>query len=59
MKEVECGMGVSSMHSPYWVAGEARAKIHYSVTKILFAPAPLSVESKLIIFAAQQKINCE
>ncbi len=40
------------------VAGEARAKIHFSVTHILVAPAPPSVESKLKIFAAQQEINC-
>ena len=26
MKEGECGIGVSSVDRPFWVAGEARAK---------------------------------
>ena len=58
MKEGECGIGVSSMHRLYRVAGDARAKIHFSVTNFLAASAPPSVESKLIIFAARQEINC-
>ena len=60
--QLGCGRSprqVSSVDRPWWVAGEAWARIHFSVTHILVVPAPPSVESKLIIFAAQQEINCE
>ncbi len=40
-----------------WVAGEVRAKIHFSVIHIFVKSAPRTVEYRLKIFTAQQEIN--
>jgi hypothetical protein len=41
-----------------WEQKKIYSAIHFSVTNILVAPAASFVESKLLIFAAQQEINC-
>ena len=59
MNEGACGTGVSTVDRPYQVSGQAQARIHFSVTHFLVAPALPSVESKLKIFAAQEEVNSE